>query len=338
MKRYLLPESGRFYKANLHCHTTVSDGKLPPEEVKRIYCERGYSIIAFTDHHVMIPHHDLTDKGFLALTGFEFTIHAPDELYRTIGKVCHFNLIALDREHTAQEFYYPNSYEAKNADQLCYDTSFPPCKLEYSTENITDIMTRARERGYFVVYNHPTWSNEHYPEYTNYHGMHALEICNYSAVTGGYEDNNSHQYDDMLRLGERIGCVGADDNHCGGDINSPKFDAFGAFTMIKADQLDYESVASALRAGNYYASQGPLIHELWMEDGQVHLCCSDARKIYMTTARRKARSIIAPRGEHVNEAIFEVAPEDRYVRFTVQDDEGLLAQSVAYFTDELFAD
>ena len=37
MKRFLLPESGTFYKANLHCHTNLSDGHLTPEEIKRIY-------------------------------------------------------------------------------------------------------------------------------------------------------------------------------------------------------------------------------------------------------------------------------------------------------------
>ena len=31
MKHYLLPESGRFYKANLHTHTTCSDGCKTPE-------------------------------------------------------------------------------------------------------------------------------------------------------------------------------------------------------------------------------------------------------------------------------------------------------------------
>ena len=46
----LLPETG-YYKANLHCHTTIFDGKLTPEETKRVYQEQGYSIIAFTDHH-----------------------------------------------------------------------------------------------------------------------------------------------------------------------------------------------------------------------------------------------------------------------------------------------
>ena len=30
MKKFLLPENGNFYKANLHCHTTISDGRLTP--------------------------------------------------------------------------------------------------------------------------------------------------------------------------------------------------------------------------------------------------------------------------------------------------------------------
>ena len=50
MRKYLLPEQGKFYRANLHCHTTVSDGKTTPEETKQFYKDEGYSIIAFTDH------------------------------------------------------------------------------------------------------------------------------------------------------------------------------------------------------------------------------------------------------------------------------------------------
>ncbi|MBQ9806357.1 MAG: PHP domain-containing protein [Clostridia bacterium] len=336
MKKYLLPEGGRFYKANLHSHSTVSDGVFTPEEVKKYYMDRGYSVYAYTDHHVMVPHHDLTDETFLALTGCELTVHAPDELYKTIGKVCHFNIIALDPDHNTQEVYYQNSYESKNEGKFTYNTAFPPAKLEYTPENITAMMTTARENGFFVIYNHPTWSNEHYPEYTNYHGMHAMEICNYGCLMGGYEDNNSHIYDDMLRAGERIFCVAADDNHCCGDINDPQFDACGAFTMIKADQLEYKTITDALLAGNFYASQGPEIHALWMEDGKIHLTCSDAKKIYMNTARRKARLVLAPEGESVNEAVFEVEPRDIYVRFTVVDHTGKPAQTNAYFTDELF--
>ena len=75
MKRFLLPESGTFYKANLHCHTNLSDGHLSPEEVKRIYKEQGYSIVAYTDHDLFIPHPELADPDFLPLHAMEMDIN-----------------------------------------------------------------------------------------------------------------------------------------------------------------------------------------------------------------------------------------------------------------------
>ena len=41
MKKYLLPKDGQFYKANLHCHTTCSDGKHTAAEIKEIYQKDG---------------------------------------------------------------------------------------------------------------------------------------------------------------------------------------------------------------------------------------------------------------------------------------------------------
>ena len=41
MKKYLIPEEGRFYKANLHSHSTVSDGTLTPAQMKALYQSRG---------------------------------------------------------------------------------------------------------------------------------------------------------------------------------------------------------------------------------------------------------------------------------------------------------
>ncbi len=41
MKKYLLPEGGSFYKANLHCHSTYSDGEYSPAEIlpgDSLYC------------------------------------------------------------------------------------------------------------------------------------------------------------------------------------------------------------------------------------------------------------------------------------------------------------
>ena len=49
MKKILLDPAKNYFKANLHCHSTKSDGKMTVEELKEHYMADGYSIIAFTD-------------------------------------------------------------------------------------------------------------------------------------------------------------------------------------------------------------------------------------------------------------------------------------------------
>ena len=71
MKVFLLPEQGNFYKANMHTHTKISDGCYTPEEVKEKYKANGYSIVAFTDHEVMVPQNHLTDDEFLAINAVD---------------------------------------------------------------------------------------------------------------------------------------------------------------------------------------------------------------------------------------------------------------------------
>ena len=100
MKKFLLSESGKFYKANLHSHSTYSDGKLTPEQMKKAYMEKGYSIIAFTDHNLLLSHNDLSDENFLALNGMEIDFYEgwnpnfidQGKTYLT-WKGCHINFI-----------------------------------------------------------------------------------------------------------------------------------------------------------------------------------------------------------------------------------------------------
>ena len=42
----------KMLKGNLHCHTTRSDGAIPPDELIRIYKENGYDFLALTDHRI----------------------------------------------------------------------------------------------------------------------------------------------------------------------------------------------------------------------------------------------------------------------------------------------
>lgn len=334
MKKYLLPKDGTFYKANLHSHSTVSDGKLTPEEMKTAYKEKGYSILAYTDHDVFVAHPELTDSDFLVLHGYEASVEEETDKGPYFMRECHFCLIALDPDNLKQPCWHRTKFVPRCAEEARSKVQFyedePDYEREYTPECISEMMKIGRERGFFVTYNHPTWSLENYTDYIGYNNMHAMEVCNYGTLEQGFPEYNEKEYDDMLRAGKRIFCIATDDNH------NWKNDSFGAFTMIKAHKLEYKAVTDALLAGNFYASQAPEIYDLWFEDGKIHINCSDAKRIILHTAGRHVMEVTAPKGESVNSAEFEVRPEFGYVRITVHDSEDKHANTNAYFTDELF--
>ena len=331
MKKFLLPEEGSFYKANLHCHSTVSDGRWSPERIKREYMAKGYSVIAYTDHDVLIPHPELTDEHFVALSGYEMEI---DEVRQDgkQGKTCHMCLVALAPDNVKQVCWHRSRYLFGNARNYREQVRFydePDYERSFTHECISDMMRRGREAGFFVTYNHPVWSLEDFRDYSGYEGMHAMEICNWGCVVEGYDDYVPQVYDDLLRLGKRIYCIGADDNH-----NSIE-DSFGAFTVIKAPELTYRAITQALLDGHFYASQGPEIYGLWIEDGRVHIRCSDARKIECNFDIRRAFCAWGRPGEPLREASFPLPERASYVRLTVTDFEGNHANTNAYWLDKL---
>ena len=340
MKKHLLTENGNFYKANLHCHSTLSDGKLTPEEIKELYKSLDYSIVAYTDHDIYIPHDELTDDTFLALHGFELEISdlTPTPFYEK--KTCHICYIGIDPENVIQPMWHRGWYLFGNAPQyrhlVKFDENEPNYVRRYTGEGITEMMNIGREKGFFVTYNHPSWSLESYPDYMSYDGMHAFEMYNGGCLAAGFADYNPRVYDDLLMGGKRLYCIGADDNHNTAPASSRRSDAGYAWTVIKADSLDYSNVTNALVNGNFYASEGPEIFELTYEDGTVHIKCSEADKIICNYGVRHAEIKLNDDHSSICEADFSMKPEWRYFRITVIDKNGKTACTNAYFADELF--
>ena len=50
MQNLPFDKPGRFFKGNLHTHSTRSDGGLSPGEVVAAYRARGYDFLSLTDH------------------------------------------------------------------------------------------------------------------------------------------------------------------------------------------------------------------------------------------------------------------------------------------------
>ncbi|MDD4519176.1 MAG: hypothetical protein PHH90_11890, partial [Limnochordia bacterium] len=53
MKDYF--EHPDWFRGNIHCHSTRSDGAKEPEEVFAWYQQEGYDFIALTDHERFYP-------------------------------------------------------------------------------------------------------------------------------------------------------------------------------------------------------------------------------------------------------------------------------------------
>lgn len=339
MKKYLLPENGQFYKANLHCHSTVSDGKLTPEENKKHYMDHGYSIIAYTDHDVMVPHDDLADENFLPLHGYEMEINEQLDGDSARAKTCHMCLIALEPDNLKQVCWHRDAYVWGNAStyrkQIQFYEEEPDYVRTYTPACISDMMKKGREHGFFVTYNHPVWSMETRDQYIHYDHMHAMEICNYGCIATGYDDYVPVVYDEMLRSGKRIYCIATDDNHNFGGANGPESDSFGGFTMIKAEKLDYRTITAALENGHFYASQGPEIKALWYEDGVIHIECGPVKSIAFSCDTRRVVMFHAPEGGYLTSAKMPVGSNCIYVRITIIDENGKPANTNAYFVDEM---
>lgn len=342
MKTFLLPEIGNFYKANLHCHTTLSDGCRTPEEVKNIYLSKGYSIVAYTDHNILIPHDDLADENFLPLHGFEAEINEdiPGASFEEI-KTCHICFIGIDPDNILQPCWHRKHYQFANAINnrhlVKFDENEPDFVREYTPERISEMMQKAREKGFFVTYNHPTWSKEFYHDYINYKGMHAIEMFNGNCISIGFEEYNPRVYDDFLNVGNMIYCTGGDDNHNRSSDSSRWSDSGWAFTVIKAEKLEYRAVTDALVKGHFYASEGPEIYELWMDEEKiVHLKCSPVDRVFVTFGTRNCAPMWAENGNLITEHSFKIYPNMKYFRITIVDERGKHACTNAYFVKDLF--
>ena len=89
-----------------------------------------------------------------------------------------------------------------------------------------------------------------------------------------------------------------------------------------------------MEAGAFYASTGPLIHELWYENGEVHVKCDPAAKIIANYGTVRAKIALAEETEGaLTEATFPIKENDVFIRITVCDAQGHNAYTNAYFTE-----
>ena len=227
-----------FFKGNLHCHTTNSDGRLTPEECKAFYVSRGYDFLSITDHRKLSEATHMED-GMLILCGMEMDYNLPGEVIHLVG-------VGLNEEMAK------------------HDVSRNP-------QTYINLVNRY---GGKAILAHPAWSLNTVTTICGLYGLAAAEIYN-SASTypwNGDRADSSSVLDVAAAHGTFYNFVASDDSH------RYEGEAGRSFTMVQADELTQESLFAAIDAGRFYCSQGPVIRQLSLEDGKVKVECSPCER------------------------------------------------------------
>ena len=331
VKRVLIDKEAKFYKANLHTHSTFSDGKLTPEELKAEYKKRGYSILAISDHEHLIDFSYLDDEDFLTITSCELAIKEfPEQstLKNYNMRVTHLNVYAKDQHNTVTPCYSSVADHFWKEDFKHLIKHNGEYTRVYSPDGVNDIIAKCNDQGFLVAYNHPTWSLETAEDYIHYSGLFAGEIYNHGcAIQSGINDEGA--LDNFWRAGKPLLCLCGDDAHevLPADENS---DAFGGFIMLSANSLCYKDVMHALEGGDFYASSGPKIYSLIVENDVAKIEFSPSASAHLITSGRRTDRKTAKQNETISYAEFPLMESDGYFRITVVDKSGKKAYTQFY--------
>lgn len=240
---------GRFFRGNLHTHSTLSDGILEPDEVCRRYKAEGYDFIALTDHFIgqygypIADTKPFRDNMFTTILGAELHSGAMEN-----GELWHILAAGL-----------PEDFAPSNT------PGFHPVPDQ---ESGPEIARRAREAGAFVVIAHPQWSGLTLNDARSIDAAHAVEIYNHGCATGCDRADGFHTADLLLSEGRQLSLVATDDAH----FSEP--DHFGGWVMVKAEANTPALLLEALKRGDFYSSQGPEIKGVRLSAKELTVECT----------------------------------------------------------------
>lgn len=299
------PGPGRFMKGCLHTHTTRSDGRLTPEQALEVYRRSGYDFVALTDHNVFNREAYGMDADLLVLPAMEIQMNPSGRDMRS--QTHHFVTLARGGAGFAHDERMKNGAYEK-------------------PEDVQAFIDRLRDAGNLVMLCHPFWSKTTIADYGSFTGLFAMEVFN----TGcHYEDNTGLSYvqwDEMLRSGVRLFAAAVDDAHCLENVN-------GGWVQVYAAERSQKAVVDALEQGRFYASTGPEIHSLTLEDRELTVRCSPCRRIFCLTDRIGGPRAIPQTSGALMEARFAVPDKARYVRVECVADENRIAWSQPIWLD-----
>ena len=278
----------KWYKGNLHAHTTRSDGRVSYEEAIARYRYLGYDFLSITDHWV--PSETIADENFLLLSGCEYKstyFESCNNINRQI--TLHINGIGF---------------------------TSPPKLLKEDEGSLRgqEIIDSIRALDGIAIFCHPEWSRNLASDIMDLRNFAGIEIF----TTDGNSNEDHYDYsgfhiDQLALMGLNYPVIACDDSHryTGEEGKS--------FIMVRSDDLSRESILDAINNGRLYASQGPWLHTE-MKGRSLKVICTPVMEIRVFSSKTGGWS----RKGHgaITGAVFELPESVYYYRVEVVDKDG----------------
>ena len=304
-----MPKS-KWYKGNIHTHTTESDGDAEPEKVVRWYRRHGYDFLVLSDHnHLTVLNYGSGRRRFrrpLMIPGEELTLNILD------GTVpIHINGIGISR-------------------------LVEPIDAGGVVPTIQANVDAILQAGGIASINHPNykWAFDH-ESIKKVTGASLVEIFNgvpWSNPDGGPGKYSYEQiWDSVLTAGRVIFGAATDDSHNYSDFDPVNMANPGrGWVVARAQEFTAKAIVEALASGEFYASTGVTIAELEVSPDSIELEIEqDRENVYTTTFTGRGGITVAE--EAGLEARYRTRGDEGYVRATVRSSSGSKAWTQPLF-------
>ena len=263
---------GRFWRGNLHTHSNLSDGGLAPEAVIAAYKRNGYDFLQLSEHFLdrfgwpIADTRTFRSNAFTTLIGAE--LHA---MATSASELWHILAVGLP---------------------LDFSPAAP-------SETGPELARRARDAGAFVAVAHPAWSQLAESDGVALDAAHAVEVYNHGCAVETDRGDGFYLLDRLSNLGRRLTAIATDDAH----FNHGERDAFGGFVEVKAESLDPDALLAALKAGQFFASQGPRLHDVRVGRDEIVVETSPVETVALLTGTSRALHVS---GSQITHADFDM--------------------------------
>jgi hypothetical protein len=294
---------GRWFKGNIHAHSTFSDGSRSPEELVNIYKDAGYDFLSITDHSMVTDIKSIHEPDFLVLPGEEICIGKSQA-----GTFYHIVALGVDKTLPFDDF----------------DEKLDP----------QEVINYINDEGGISILAHPYWSGLNHNDMMKIDRYHGVEIyntsCDYERDTG----LSSAHIDGLIVAGRRPQIYAVDDHH-GSNRKGVPLDACGAWINVKAGALTREDIMDSIRNGFFYSSNGPELKNIAVDvEGVIHVECSPVKTISFVSTPSLGMRFYAE-DSPLTYASYPGRVGETYVRIKISDYEGKIAWSNPIYSKKM---